>query len=1138
MREPSRSRGLLPSRCDRAILGLLACLPLCLLALGCTQANAKESAYPAAGHVPDTRAGWNQPDPGAPYDEPKGGKTMRGTPITPRTKYCFPAETRNLFSQVDMVVGKDGRLAPFDWADTAGNIEDGPSLCLTCGRNGIRGQNTWILWGEGNEAFWGWLQEQGYGLTDFLILLDSRQRYQRFATAGLLNQPGMKPQTNPDDRILGLYLDVADGNKIILQQPPTDIDPKTHQLEQGPPPDPHHPPKPLFIPGDPKLYESVLKSLAKDGLDYTVYGYPSGIVGLRLMPNPDFFGNTPQAATARRYWDQRVVSNGNAYYQDPRIAADPSLIRPFRVSMSCGFCHIAPHPLNPPVDPERPEWANMSSTIGNQYWRASKAFANLTQQNNALYQFLASQQPGTIDTSLVSTDQINNANTITNIWAMPARLARAQLNPREQQSDWNLLIPTIEDPTQKTNPRLTPRILLDGADSVGVFGALSRVYINIGTFPEEWFRCHNAIIGFKPQRPFNVQNLISNSVFWNVGDEYRVPYLASFFTYASPSQGVPITTPMKLADALVATAPKPETAPASSGTPTYPASTTYEEASTAAAPPTSTAPVSPASPQPSPAAQPAAYTAAPPPAQSPAYPPASTYEAPPAPVAAAPPLSQSRDPQAQAVLASEAGLVPAGRKVFLQNCAVCHSSKQPQGFALHFNTEWRKQPAPPPNGPAEYTLPQTFADWEAFRGSPQFADYRRRIEAFAASNPGGEDFLLDNYMSTDIRVPITLVGTNSGRSMGTNAMKGQVWDNFSSDTYKALPAVGEVHFYNPWSGKGLDQWGNNDVYVPEGGGPGYYRPASLISIWATSPLLHNNSLGLFNNDPSVHGRLAAFDDAIDKLLWKSKRRVPNPQHADGDLRYHRPDLADGDPGFIYRSTAETSLIFAPGFIKPIVEGVLGSFWTGFLTFWLWILLGLLLVALALFAGPRWAGFVYLFIGLLIAIILAVTRIYTIYPVFWLLPLLLIGIALLIWLVLYRRSPWTWRTLVLVVAVLVLVIGVVLHLFVCGKLVGIDTAAVLAPFPEGMPVNLLWSINPEAPVTRLVGGISGLTRGLLVIHKHHLQGAEALHAFEREAALPLLRASKCPDYVLDRGHWFAEGLSNEEKQQLKAFLRTL
>ena len=53
----------------------------------------------------------------------------------------------------------------------------------------------------------------------------------------------------------------------------------------------------------------------------------------------------------------------------------------------------------------------------------------------------------------------------------------------------------------------------------------------------------------------------------------------------------------------------------------------------------------------------------------------------------------------------------------------------------------------------------------------------------------------------------------------------------------------------------------------QGGGRGYYRTASLVSIWATAPLLHNNSVGTFVGDPSVKGRIAAFNDAIRKLLW-------------------------------------------------------------------------------------------------------------------------------------------------------------------------------------------------------------------------------------------------------------------------------
>jgi hypothetical protein len=36
----------------------------------------------------------------------------------------------------------------------------------------------------------------------------------------------------------------------------------------------------------------------------------------------------------------------------------------------------------------------------------------------------------------------------------------------------------------------------------------------------------------------------------------------------------------------------------------------------------------------------------------------------------------------------------------------------------------------------------------------------------------------------------------------------------------------------------------------------------------------------------------------------------------------------------------------------------------------------------------------------------------------------------------------------------------------------------------------------------------------------------------------MRISKCPDFVLDRGHWFGEALSDRDKTDLKAFLKTL
>ena len=54
------------------------------------------------------------------------------------------------------------------------------------------------------------------------------------------------------------------------------------------------------------------------------------------------------------------------------------------------------------------------------------------------------------------------------------------------------------------------------------------------------------------------------------------------------------------------------------------------------------------------------------------------------------------------------------------------------------------------------------------------------------------------------------------------------------------------------------------------GGPGYYRTPSLISLWTSAPFLHNNALGKFTGDPSVAGRMEAFNDAVEKLLWPEK----------------------------------------------------------------------------------------------------------------------------------------------------------------------------------------------------------------------------------------------------------------------------
>ena len=47
-------------------------------------------------------------------------------------------------------------------------------------------------------------------------------------------------------------------------------------------------------------------------------------------------------------------------------------------------------------------------------------------------------------------------------------------------------------------------MLKDGADSVGALGALNRVYLNIGTFSEEWLLHFNPLVGGKPITPIPI----------------------------------------------------------------------------------------------------------------------------------------------------------------------------------------------------------------------------------------------------------------------------------------------------------------------------------------------------------------------------------------------------------------------------------------------------------------------------------------------------------------------------------------------------------------------------------------------------------------------------------------------------------
>ncbi len=86
---------------------------------------------------------------------------------------------------------------------------------------------------------------------------------------------------------------------------------------------------------------------------------------------------------------------------------------------------------------------------------------------------------------------------------------------------------------------------------------------------------------------------------------------------------------------------------------------------------------------------------------------------------------------------------------------------------------------------------------------------------------------------------MTLLRTNVCSPLATNALAGNIWDNFSSQSYKQLPSVGTVTLNDPFTGEPMP-------YQMPAGGRGYTRVPSLISLWSTAPFLLNNTVGPFD----------------------------------------------------------------------------------------------------------------------------------------------------------------------------------------------------------------------------------------------------------------------------------------------------
>jgi hypothetical protein len=121
-----------------------------------------------------------------------------------------------------------------------------------------------------------------------------------------------------------------------------------------------------------------------------------------------------------------------------------------------------------------------------------------------------------------------------------------------------------------------------------------------------------------------------------------------------------------------------------------------------------------------------------------------------------------------------------------------------------------------------------------------------------------------------------------------------------------------------------------------------------------------------------------------------------------------------------------------------------------------------------------------------------------------------------------------------------------------KIVEADGTISIGPIPAGMPVNLLANLRPLPETTdpAQILAHTGQLIELLVKLKLDLLAMppsasdEELHKIYSNLREPLLKLNKCPDFVVNRGHYFGNtqiadesALSDDEKNALIEFIKT-
>ncbi|MES2356207.1 MAG: cytochrome c [Pseudomonadota bacterium] len=398
--------------------------------------------------------------------------------------------------------------------------QDAPYL-EACAREGLSdsacvGRLIWYKATAGSERFYAYTFPQRIGVQpDWYRVLRTDQRDDRFQAWGIINDPACcKPgeENCPAKSLDETYgMDWCPGDDVLLKYvgKPGYIDPACGLKDAA-------------VDSDDTHSKGGKVDQRHSACDLK-FGTSTGALGIRKFPNPRFNAQKWREANGGSLasWEgfRAAAFKQTHIPSDERVAklADPSREPPFLIGTSCGSCHIAFDPANPPLDTAHPKWENIKGLIGNQYTRMSEVLGSGMSPHSLEWQMFAHARPGVTDTSAISNDGVNNPGTINAIINLTQRPTftgenitkwrKAESCGTEKNEDVCWCEPGRDNKCWVKSTRSDDktavkvgdkRLVLDGVhhilkggeDSIGGLEAIQRVYFNIGSCSEQCWVNH------------------------------------------------------------------------------------------------------------------------------------------------------------------------------------------------------------------------------------------------------------------------------------------------------------------------------------------------------------------------------------------------------------------------------------------------------------------------------------------------------------------------------------------------------------------------------------------------------------------------------------------------------------------------